>query len=39
MNTTHDNVHFKNHVKGEIPRHGKMDPKTLNKHDLFYQCS
>ena len=33
INTTHENIHFLNQVKGEIPICGIIEPKTLNKHD------
>ena len=38
VNTTYENVQFLNQVSGKILRCGRIDPKTLNKHDLFYQC-
>ena len=36
---THNNVHFLNQINGKITRNGAIDKKTINHHDLYYQCS
>ena len=35
INTTSDGVHFLNQIKREVPRSGKVDSYTMNKHDFF----
>ena len=38
INTSHNNIRFKNQTNGEIPRIGEIDLETMGSHDFCYQC-
>ena len=39
INAIYDDVHFLNPVKLKVTRWGTISAKTVNKHELCYQCS
>ena len=39
IDTTHNNVNFKNQNNGKIPSSSVIYQQTMNSRDLCYQCS